>query len=52
MKRRRDKDIPIQPVEDAILCSPCGEPTDRWVFDGRTGKASHGAQRGPAGYTD
>ena len=33
-------DIPIQPVERPILCSPYEEPSAHWVYDTETGEAS------------
>ena len=32
-------DIPIQPVEQPILCSPYEEPDSHWVYDTETGQA-------------
>ena len=32
-------DIPIQPVEQPILCSPYKEPDAHWVYDTETGEA-------------
>lgn len=43
-------DLPIQPVENPILCNPYDEPSDHWVYDRETGAASHGNRRRPAGY--
>ncbi len=42
--------LPIQPVEKPILCSPYAEPMDHWLHDRQTGAASHGGKRRPAGY--
>jgi len=37
------KDVPIQAVEEPILCTPYGEPTDGWAFDRESGEvARHG----------
>jgi type III restriction enzyme len=41
---------PIQPVEKPILCKPYEEPNDHWLYDRKTGKASHGGTRRPAQY--
>src|ERR1700759_3644874 len=32
-----EEQIPIQPVEDPILCSPYKEPDQHWLYDTRTG---------------
>jgi len=42
--------LPIQPVEKPIICNPYEEPNDHWVYDSKTGEASHGGTRRPAGY--
>lgn len=44
------QDIPIQPVNKPILCSPYDEPTEHWVYDPSTGEASRFPGRRPAGY--
>ena len=49
-KRTSEQQVPVQPVERPILCSPYVEPTDHWVYDTTTGEASHGGMRRPAGY--
>ena len=33
-------EIPIQPVEQPILCSPFKEPDSHWVYDTETGEAN------------
>ena len=33
-------EIPIQPVEQPILCNPYKEPDAHWVYDTDTGEAS------------
>ena len=43
-------DIPIQPVEQPILCSPYEEPDKHWVYDTLTGEASQFRERRKAGY--
>lgn len=35
--------LPIQPVNEPILCSPYEEPTAHWVYDTTTGAASQNA---------
>lgn len=45
-----EKEIPVQPVEEPILCGPYEEPKDHWVYDRNTGEAKHGYRRRPAGY--
>ena len=42
--------IPMQPVEKPILCSPYEEPPEYWVYDQETGEASRAPGRRPAGY--
>ena len=34
---RPEEQTPIQPVENPILCSPCQEPDQHWLYDTRTG---------------
>lgn len=43
-------DIPIQPVERPILCSPYEAPALHWQYDRATGEASKMAGRRPARY--
>jgi len=43
-------DIPIQPVEQPILCSPYDEPNAHWVYDTETDEAHKQPGRRPAGY--
>ena len=43
-------EIPIQPVEQPILCSPYEEPNAHWVYDTRTGEAVKQPGRREAGY--
>jgi|GEM_PF-5884029 len=43
-------EIPIQPVNKPILCSPYAEPTEHWVYDTSTGEASRFPGWRPAGY--
>ncbi len=42
--------LPIQPVNKPILCSPYVEPTEHWVYDTSTGEASRAPGRRPASY--
>ncbi len=42
--------LPIQPVEKPILCSPYAEPTEHWVYDTRTGEAAQMQGRRSASY--
>jgi hypothetical protein len=37
----RSLKVPIQPVEKLILCRPYDEPNDHWLYDPKTGQASH-----------
>ena len=43
-------EIPIQPVDDPILCSPYEEPDQHWLYDTRTGVPSKNPGRRPASY--
>ena len=43
-------EIPIQPVEQPILCSPYEEPNTHWVYDTRTGEAVKQPGHREAGY--
>ena len=43
-------EIPIQPVEQPILCSPYNEPDAHWVYDTETGEANKQPGRREAGY--
>ena len=43
-------EIPIQPVERPILCSPYEEPDAHWVYDTETGEAIRQPGRRDAGY--
>ena len=42
--------IPIQPVEDPILCSPYEEPGQHWLYDMQTGQPSKVPARREASY--
>jgi type III restriction enzyme len=42
--------IPIQPVENPILCPPYTEPTAHWVYDTKTGIPTQFPDRRPASY--
>ena len=43
-------EIPIQPVEQPILCNPFKEPDSHWVYDTKTGEANRQPGRREAGY--
>ncbi len=43
-------DIPVQPVERPILCSPYAAPSLHWEYDRATGEATKMAGRRPARY--
>lgn len=45
-----DETIPIQPVENPILCSPYREPDQHWLYDTTTGVPSKAPGRRPASY--
>ncbi len=42
--------IPIQPVENPILCSPYKEPDQHWLYDTKTGIPTKTPGRRPASY--
>jgi type III restriction enzyme len=44
------KEIPIQPVENPILCNPWDEPNAHWVYSPQTGVPTKQESRRPAGY--
>ncbi|MFN7305184.1 MAG: restriction endonuclease, partial [Acetobacteraceae bacterium] len=46
----QQQDIPIQPVERPILCSPYKEPDQHWKYDTATGAARKEPGRRPASY--
>jgi type III restriction enzyme len=43
-----EEQIPIQPVENPILCSPCQEPDQHRLYDTKTGIPSRTPGRRPA----
>ncbi len=45
-----EEQIPIQPVENPILCSPYKEPDQHWLYDTKTGIPSKTPGRRPASY--
>ena len=45
-----DTQLPLQPVENPILCSPYTEPGEHWLYDMRTGVPAKTPGRRPAGY--
>lgn len=50
MNQNNQTNIPIQPVEQPILCSPYEEPTEHWIYDSNTGEAKKNPGRRDAGY--
>ena len=42
--------VPIQPVEEPILCSPYEEPDQHWLYDTKTGQPSKVPSRREASY--
>ena len=50
MATTKDEPIPIQPVENPILCSPYKEPDQHWLYDTKTGIPSKTPGRRPASY--
>ena len=49
MTRSNDQ-VPVQPVEDPILCSPYTEPDRHWLYDRKTGIPSREPGRREAAY--
>lgn len=47
---RKEEPIPIQPVEQPILCSPYGEPYHHWIYERTTGIPRKSSGRRPAQY--
>jgi type III restriction enzyme len=45
-----EQPIPIQPVENPILCSPYKEPDQHWIYDTKTGIPNKATGRRPASY--
>lgn len=45
-----EEPVPIQPVENPILCSPYKEPDQHWLYDTRTGIPHKAEGRRPASY--
>ncbi len=48
--KHEQQELPIQPVDEPILCSPYAEPDAHWVYDKETGRASQQPGRRVAGY--
>ena len=44
------KEIPIQPVDNPILCNPWDEPNAHWVYNPQSGVPRKQESRRPAGY--
>jgi type III restriction enzyme len=47
---KTDEPVPIQPVEQPILCSPYGEPDQHWIYDISSGVPRKAAGRRMAMY--
>ena len=45
-----DTQLPLQPVEEPIICSPYAEPDAHWLYDTRTGIPARNPGRRDAGY--
>ena len=45
-----DRELPIQLVERAILCSPYDDPKGHWLYETGTGEAKRAGKRRSAGY--
>lgn len=43
-------DLPVQPVDQPVICSPYEAPDKYWMYERETGKASMVSGRRPAGY--
>lgn len=50
MKDKEQLEIPIQPVEQPIICKPFEEPHQHWFYDTKNGTASLVSGRRPASY--
>ena len=50
MNNQDQLEIPIQPVENPILCNPYEEPNTHWLYDTDTGEAIRQPGRREAGY--
>ena len=50
MPNPEQEQLPIQPVNKPILCSPYEEPSAHWVYNTETGEASQLEGRRPASY--
>jgi len=50
MSAQNQQQLPIQPVNKPILCSPFEEPQEHWFYDKTTGEATRVPQRRPASY--
>ena len=50
MNNQDQLEIPIQPVENPILCNPYEEPDAHWLYDTETGEAMRQPGRREAGY--
>ena len=50
MNQSQQTEIPIQPVDQPILCSPYQEPDKHWIYDTSTGEAVVNPGRREAGY--
>ena len=50
MRMATQAEIPIQPVDKPILCSPYAEPDQHWVYDRSTGIPRKEPGRRPASY--
>ena len=42
--------LPVQPVENPIICNPYDEPQDHWIYDKESGAASRAGIRREASY--
>ena len=52
MNNQDQLEIPIQPVENPILCNPYEEPDAHWLYDTETGEAIRQPGRREAGFPE
>ncbi len=50
MNQSQQLEIPIQPVDQPILCSPYQEPDRHWIYDTSTGETVKNPGRREAGH--
>jgi len=50
LRASTQEQLPIQPVDDPIICNAYQKPTAHWIYDTDTGAATKANGRRPAGY--